>query len=292
MTHEAHDAGHTQPDDHDCAYADRTRAERERREAADLAQAHAPLNVRGRDFSDVEERRALLLDIRTDRIDPDTGLFREAIAVPYKPEILGEPATGLVRWARLGPWGPSILNLVLLRVQPRDCWLLATLRQHPLDTWFAVLGVVPGRLVSDREYVGRMVDRVIFRNGIPGHVLWKDHLPTHVRTASGYFSTPQLRELVFAMAGQMTPGVMRQAIDDLTTYHLDPWRRCEAEVRRAASTPSHELGLHGPFPDRSLLEAWWARVTDPEHIRLEEAEMDHAWIGRMAIAHHTDEEAA
>ena len=302
MTHEAHESGRpdsnrgpdpdsnhdADPESHDCTYADRADAERRRRDEADLARAHAHRPQNGRDFDDIEERRALIVDIRTDGIDPDTGLFRKAVAVPYKPAILEPPAVGLVRWVRLGPWGPSMLNLVLLRVKPRDCWLLATLRQHPLDTWFAVLGFVPDRLVGDREYVGRMVNRVIYRNGIPGHVLWKDHLPTHVLTSREYFNVRELRELVFAMAGQMTPDVLREAIDDLRAHPLDPWGRCEAEVRRAARTPSHQLGLRGPFPERELLETWWELITDPDHIRVETSQIDHAWVGRMPIAHHSD----
>jgi hypothetical protein len=290
MTHDAHDAGH--PEAHDCKYAGRSRSDAPAHEAEPLDRALKPSGVDDRDYNDVEERRALIVDIRMDRIDPDTGLFRTGIGVPYQPSILYGPHEGVLRWVRLGPWGPSICTLVLLRVRPRGCWLLAGLRQHPFDTWFSVFGLVQDRMVTDREYVGRMVDRVIQRNGIPGCVLWKDALPTFVRSSLTYFSGPEMRELVFTMVEQFPELEVRQAIEDLSTWPLDPWKRCDAETQRAASTPSHLFTPRGPAPSRDLLEAWWALVTDPEHIEVEEAQVDAAWAGRMHTTHHRPEDPA
>jgi hypothetical protein len=261
-------------------------------EPTPLDHALEPSGQYDRDYHDVEERRALIVDIRTDGIDPDTGLFRTGIGVPYQPSILQGPHQGLLRWTRLAPTGPSICTLMLLRVEPRDCWLLAGLRQHPVDTWFSVFGLVQGRMAGDRDYVGRMVDRVIQRNGLPGCVLWKDALPTFVRTEMHYFTGPEMRELVFTMVEQFPEIEVRQAIEDLSRWRVDPWKRCDAETRRAASTPSHLFTPRGPAPSRELLEAWWELATDPEHIEVEEAQVDAAWAGRVHTTHHRPEDAA
>jgi len=279
MTHEAHEPRHP-------------RSDAPVHEAEPLDHALEPSGKDGRDYNDVEERRALIVDIRLDGIDPDTGLFRTGIGVPYQPSILYGPHQGLLRWVRLGPSGPSMCTLVLLRVRPRGCWLLAGLRQHPVDTWFSVFGLIQDRMVTDREYVGRMVDRVIQKNGIPGCVLWKDELPTFVRTDVPYFGGPEMRELVFTMVEQFPEREVRQAVEDLSTWPVDPLRRFEAEMQRTVSTPSHRRMPGGPAPSRELLEAWWELVTDPEHVAIETKLVDAAWAGRMHTAHHKPEDPA
>src|SRR6056297_2601268 len=264
MTHEAHDAGHPEPEEHEA----------------------------DRDFRETERRRALALSIREDDIDPETGMLGRALAVPYLPDFLNGSTNGLLRWATLAPWGPSILTVMLMRVRPRDSWMLATVRQHPMDTWFAVLGEVPNPLVGDRTHVARLVDRVIARNGIPGHVLWRDVLPTHVRTTDRYFSPPEVRELVFAMARHVSASIMRQAVEDLRTYWLDPWDRCAAEMRRAAERRGGPPLRYDDLADRELMEEWWSLVSHPDHVRVEDAQLDVAWKGRMRLPHPRPGEAA
>jgi hypothetical protein len=241
----------------------------------------------GRDLSTPEGLRALVVDRRGDQADPDTGLLPTAMTMSYIPEMFEGKNVRLLSWASLAPWGPSIFDLTLLPVETRDVFLLGTVRQHPLDRVFAIVGVLPRAVARDLDAVTLVAERLIADDGIPGHVLWPHALPTNVALHRALLPDLQVRELVFSLVRRRyDASLVRQAVADHRAHWLDPWARAEAQIRRTAEgRGAHRLIRRGE-PDRDLLMEWWQIVTNPDHIRVEAGELEPAWEGRMAVPHH------
>ena len=270
MTHEAHDAGHPAPDDHDCTYADRSDSTGGVEQlAADESDAY------------VTEARLKAIDTARRRLSPDRNLLDQPMEVPFVPAILDRAdRTRLVHWLEYDPEHPIMYFLELVPVPDRGQWMLTCLERSVVGSRFYMFGLVDDHVVRNHS---ALYDLLLgYLVGVPDpHPLRRWALPTSVMVSVSNLAPAFVRELVFAM---VEPGREADVFHE-TERLITPW--CDPEGRDRRLSP--DIADLSKGIRRSSLERWWSVVSNPDHVRAELDALPAACERGAAKPHYTDD---
>lgn len=269
MTHEARDAGHPEPGDHDCTCADRN-------------PSPGAADQRTDDESDayVSEARLKAIDTARRRLPADRNLLDQPMEVPFIPAILDRAdRTRLVHWLEYDPEHPIMHFLELVPVPERGQWMLTCLERSVVGSRFFMFGLVDDHVVGNHS---ALYDLLLgYLVGVSDqHPLRRWELPTSVMVPVSCLEPVFVRELVFAM---VEPGREADVVHE-TRRLTRPW--CDPDGRDCRLCP--DIADLRKGIRRASLERWWAVVSNPDHVRAELDALPAACERGAAEPHHPD----